>query len=313
MRLPSLMALQAFHAAADSGSFKQAAERLFVTQAAISQHIRALEAQAGQPLFTRQHRKVTLTPAGEQLYHYTSTAFSALVSGWQAIQPEQQSRTITLSVLPSFASLWLVKRLGRFSEQHPDIEILLQPSLALVDFSQSQVDLCIRFGSGQYPGLRSHFLMPDRLYPVCHPGFLETHPVASPEDLPCCTLLEETLPDMRWNRWFSALGLTPRIKTAALRYEGSNYVVDAALAGQGIALVRHTLVKDLVGMGALRRPFEATVQAEYNYYLVAPDHQFRRPAIQVFCEWLCGEAQAFYADEPDQDVGQWPPLMTVPD
>ncbi len=180
-RLPPLKSLYAFRYAATYLSFKEAAEQLNVTQAAISQQIKTLEQAVGVELFERHTRQVTLTSEGHYLFEYTVKAFDLLEVGVKGITEDQNPNTLVISTLPSFASRWLVSRLGHFQEQEKEINIQLNPSIILSSFTDRHLDLAIRFGRGQYEGLQSQLLFKDFLLPVCHPSLIDMNQPIKPQ------------------------------------------------------------------------------------------------------------------------------------
>jgi len=292
-RLP-LQGLYCFYLAAETGSFKAAAEQLSVSPAAMSQQIRQLEEQLSVKLFIRQHRQVRLTPEGLSLQHYARQGFGSLREGLQLLSADPDPGNLTLSVIPSFAQQWLVPRLGDFTDQRPDLSVFMTSSDALVDFQLDRVDLCVRFGQGLYPGLQAEFLMADHIYPVCHPLYLEKTPIHTLADLANAQLIEDAWPDMNWNYWLELAGMTDFKVKAAMRYPGAHVVLEGALAVQGVALVRHSLAWKYIQQGLLTRVSCIEVRSGYSYYLVAPPAHFKRDKIRQFSDWLQVEAADFW-------------------
>ena len=292
-RLP-LQGLYCFYLAAETGSFKAAAEQLSVSPAAMSQQIRQLEEQLSVKLFIRQHRQVRLTPEGLSLQHYARQGFGSLREGLQLLSADPDPGNLTLSVIPSFAQQWLVPRLGDFTDQRPDLSVFMTSSDALVDFQLDRVDLCVRFGQGLYPGLQAEFLMADHIYPVCHPLYLEKTPIHTLADLANAQLIEDAWPDMNWNYWLELAGMTDFKVKAAMRYPGAHVVLEGALAVQGVALVRHSLAWKYIQQGLLTRIGRVEVRSGYSYYLVAPPAHFQRDKIRQFSNWLQVEAADFW-------------------
>ncbi|UPW17340.1 LysR substrate-binding domain-containing protein [Agarivorans sp. TSD2052] len=299
-RLPPLQGLYYFYLAAEMGSFKAAAAKLYVTAAAMSQQIRQLEDRLDVRLFERQHRKVVLTAEGITLYHYAKQAFLSLQDGVRQISQDPDPSRLSLSVLPSFAQHWLVPRLGDFSQQFPDLSVMLMPKNALIDFSQDKVDLCVRYGLGDYQGLRSVKLMDDHLYPVCHPLYLQQHPVESLNDLRKHTVIDDARPDMNWQYWLELAGFDSSVAKANLLYQGAHVVIEGALAVQGIALVRHSLAWKYIQQGMLVKLGDVEVRPRYGYYLVAPEPYFKRDKIQQFSTWIHQQAEQFWQQSQEQ-------------
>lgn len=291
-RLPPLKALLAFRHAAEAQSFKIAAEQLHVTQAAISQQIKTLEQQLGQVLFRRLTRAVELTREGQQLLPYVSKAFATLEEGVAQLAEDPHPNRLTLSTLPSFAARWLVPRLGKFQEQAPQINIHLSPGLQLVSFEGNELDLAIRFGRGDYPGLSSRLLLKDYLIPVCHPALInQEQPI--PAQLEKLALISDEAPDMQmlWPDIEQALGVRFREGASRLHVSDSTMLVEALLSGQGLAMLRFSLAYDLLERGLLICPIPVYLRSVFDFYLVAPEQHFQRPKVRTFENWLRQEIQ----------------------
>lgn len=286
-RLPPLKSLQAFRHAAELGSFKAAAEQMHVTQAAISQQIKTLEAHLGMQLFHRGIREIELTSEGQLLLPYISRGFSALEQGVTQLIDDPHPERLTLSTVPSFASRWLVPRLGQFQEQVPEMNIRLTPGLKLESFEDGELDLTIRYGEGNYPGLKSELLFTDSLIPVCHPLLInQQQPIT--EQLAKLPLLADSGPDVSqvWPEFISLIGLPAEQNNTRLAATDSNMLVDALLAGQGLSILRFSVVYELIERGQLTCPLHHPLRTSYRYYLVAPEHHFKRPKVRQFTDWI---------------------------
>ena len=297
-RLPSLNALRAFEAAGRHLSFSRAAEELHVTPAAVGQQVRALESYLGEALFVRLNRSVELTVAGQALLPGTSDGFDQLARTVEAFYRRTARRPLTVSVEPNFGAKWLVRRLDRFRERHPGIEIRLDATSRLVDFSREAVDLAIRYGDGNYPGLRCDVLFEEEVFPVCSPALLEgPHPLEHPEDLEWHTLLrqdwaadEPTWPN--WSMWLRAAGVEDVDPNQGPEFASESYglMIDAALAGQGVALASSVLVADDIEAGRLVKPFDLSMPQSLRYYLVGPEATADEPMTTAFRDWVSREA-----------------------
>jgi len=202
-RLPPLNALRAFEAAARHESFTQAAQELCVTQGAVSQQVKALEAELGCRLFNREHHRLVITAAGRGYLAVVRDAFDQLALGTEALLQQHKSGTLSVSTSPNFASKWLVHRLGRFAEQHPSIVLKLSASLQHVDFAREDFDLAVRHGDGQWPGLHVTRLCEEELFPVCSPALARA--LRTPQDLKKHTLLH--IDERRdWGAWLEKAG-----------------------------------------------------------------------------------------------------------
>lgn len=291
-RLPPLNALRAFEAAARHLSFTKAAEELFVTQAAVSHQIKALEDWLGAPLFLRQNRNLCLTEAGLAYLPSVRLAFDGLADATERLFRQDDGGALTVSTMPSLAAKWLVMRLGRFQERHPDIDVRLQTSSALVDFATQDVDVGIRFGVGHWPGLRAERLMDEEIFPVCSPGLIRRdRPLACPQDLRHYPLLHDDY-IINWRLWLDAAGVTGVDTSRGAVFNDSALMLQAATAGRGVALARHVLAADDLAAGRLVRLFDVALPGDFAYYVVAPPHYFQRPKVRAFRDWLFEEAAA---------------------
>lgn len=292
-RLPPLRALQAFRYAARELSFKAAAGALNISQAAVSTHIRGLEDFLGLKLFVRLTREVRLTHEGRALSGYVETGFQELERGIALFAPDSDPVHLTVATVPSFASRWLVPRIDSFQKAYPQIRISLQPNLHLVDFQGDGVDLAIRFGNGDYPGLQSKPLLEEKLLPVCHSRLIDNEPV-TPERLAGLPWLVDESIDMEssWRAFQEELGIEIPDSSITPRVTEGTTLVEAVLAGRGIALMRYSLVADLLKTGLLQCPIDISVPAEYQYYLVAPEAKFRTDKVRAFVSWISGKVSS---------------------
>lgn len=290
-RMPPLQGLYYFYIAAKEGSFKAAAKYLFVTPAAISQQIRQLEEFLGTDLFVRQHRKILLTAEGDLLFAQAERGFNHLQQGVRLINQDPNPNHLSISTLPSFAHHWLVPRITAFRQRHPDISLLMEPTNELVSFQDSQIDLCVRYGHGDYPNLESQWLMDEVFYPACHPIYQKEHGIYGVEDLDKAELIEDLWPDLDWNLWLNTLG--HKAAKPTLKYSGSHLVLEGALSLQGVALVKHSLAYRYIQEGKLVRIGDIGIQPKYAYYLCAPTGYFKRQKAQLFSQWIKEEIADF--------------------
>src|SRR5687768_17840750 len=171
-RLPPLNALKAFEAAARHESFTRAAEELFVTQGAVSHQVKALEEELGVKLFNRERQRLVITEQGRDYLAVLRDAFDRIALGTERLKQRQSSGALTVSTSPDFAAKWLVNRLGRFLETHPEIDLRVSATLNHVDFAREEVDVAVRHGDGSWPGLDCVRLWPEELFPVCSPKLM---------------------------------------------------------------------------------------------------------------------------------------------
>ncbi|MBC8339776.1 MAG: transcriptional regulator GcvA [Rhodospirillales bacterium] len=288
--LPPLNGLRAFEAAARHLNFTRAAEELNVTQAAVSHQIKGLEERLGQPLFRRLNRKLLLTDAGQTLLAPMTEAFSIMTDAVARIEGDDATGALTITTLDSIASNWLVPRLGRFRESHPDIDVRITISDSLVDFSEGGVDVALRYGLGDYPGLHVVPMMTEDLFPVCSPALLESGPpLNAPEDLRHYTLFHDDVLE-GWTEWFAAAGVTGGDFTHGPAFSHSNLVMRSAIAGEGVALGRSQLVADELASGRLVKPFEISVPSTWAYYIVSAPAHANRQKVKAFREWALEQA-----------------------
>jgi LysR family glycine cleavage system transcriptional activator len=290
---PPLAAVRAFEAAARLRSFTLAARELGVTQSAVSRHIRGLEDHFSTLLFERHGRLVSLTPAGEAYFGPITEAFAIMRSASRQLRRRSRSANqLTISMLPSVASLWLAPRLADFTARHPRIELHVHASRALVDFALDGVDVGIRYGLGDWPGAIAHFLAAETLTPVCSAEFASQHfyqPNAVAELL-ALPLLADDLPD-HWQAWRSAAGLTSGSSAlAGPRFDDSASLYLAAANGSGVALGRSLLVERALREGQLVAPFDLRVPATYSYWLVTPSRGEPSPPTRLFMRWAREQA-----------------------
>jgi LysR family glycine cleavage system transcriptional activator len=280
--LPPLNAVRAFEAAARRGSFTAAATELGVSHAAISRHVRGLEARLGVPLLLREGRGLVLTEAGQDFAAVVADAFDRLSQGMVAISAESGRHRMRLSVEPAFAGRWLVPRLGEFRERHPGIDIELDPTNRLVDFRADQTDVAIRYGRGIWTGLVAETLVRVMDYPVCAPAFAAA--LQRPEDLRGQTLLHDESAQT-WAMWLAAAGITGIDALRGPRFHDVALALDAAMAGQGIAMGDDVLCARDIAAGRLVRLFDVTVPRNW-YWLVMPEGRRLSPAAGAFRSWL---------------------------
>jgi LysR family glycine cleavage system transcriptional activator len=303
-RLPPLNSLRAFEAAARHLSFKKAADELHVTPAAISHQIRTLEEHGGAALFNRLTRALSLTDAGQAALPLLREGFDKLAEAAQALRADQQADTLTISVAPSFGAKWLIPRLDRFRAAQPKFDVRIDATDALANFGGDGVDVALRFGRGVYRNLRSDCLMAEVAVPVCSPRLLERGPpLARPEDLRHHTLLHVQWTFERdaapgWDMWLRAAGVEGVDPGRGPRFSADTMALEAAIAGQGVALAGVALAAGDLETGRLVLPFPASAgqTTEFSYYLVYPEAKADSPKVSAFRDWVLAEA-AWHSDE----------------
>jgi LysR family glycine cleavage system transcriptional activator len=297
-RTPPLHALRAFEAAARHLSFSRAAEELGVSPAAISQQIQQIEEFAGQPLFKRLTRRVELTDAGAAAAPLVREAMSLFQEASRVMRLPLRNRRVSVSVAPSFAAKWLVPRLERFQEKHPDIEVWVLADMALTDFAIADIDLAIRYGPGGYADVYAERLLGEAVTPVCAPSLVDgKEGLKSPADLERFSLLHDESADNdpscpTWAMWLAARGLDHIDGRRGVRLNQSSLVIEAALAGKGVALAKQQLAASDIRSGRLVAPFagEAQQPLHFAYWLIWRRGRTVSPGLKAFMDWLRDEA-----------------------
>lgn len=287
-RLPPLAALRTFEAGARHLSFTRAADELCVTQAAISHQVRLLEQWLGFRLFERRGHALRLTAKGAAYLPELTAAFDRISAATLRLR-ERVDGPLRITVLPSFASCWLVPRLGKFRDLHPEIDLRLSSSTELWNGSGDLFDVGIRSGLGRWAGLKADLIARETLTPVCSPSVAEgPPPLCEPSDLRGVRLLHDT-PKDGWARWFDHAGVADINVTAGLAFDEAGLMLQAAADGQGVALGRLMLAADDLAKGRLMRPFEIAIPNDYSYWLVYPRTSSERPDVAAFRAWLLSE------------------------
>lgn len=286
-----LLALRAFVETGRHRSVKRAAEAMGVTPGAVSQQIRQLEARLGVTLFTRTRYGVQLTEAGAKVHPNLLMAFDQIAASLETLAAINGQPTLTVSTVPSFAASWLVPRLGRFTSANPEIEVRVEATSSLVDLKRDRVDIAIRHGLGAYPGLVSEHLVAPVLLPVAAPSILEAGPpIDEPADCLAYPLLQDS-DRADWRLWLKAVGASddPRAERGP-SFDDDFLLIRAAVAGQGLALVRDVYVADEIASGRLTLALDQPWPTDFAYYAVTQTGGDERPAVRSFIDWLKHEA-----------------------
>ncbi|WP_137135466.1 LysR substrate-binding domain-containing protein [Rhizobium sp. FKY42] len=296
----SLGAVRTFIEVGRQGSIKRAAQQLNVTPGAVSQQMKALEARFGVQLFERRNREVKLSTQGLRLFDKLKSGFEQIEAALQMFEVRgPRSRSLVVSTTPSFASCWLTPRLGRFANQHPDIDIRLETSAQLADMTSGMVDVAIRHGCGTYPGLDAALLFTPRLVAVASPLLLDDCPLPSPADCLRYPLLQDR-DRADWSAWFAAHGVKPtKYAMKGLTYADDALLIQGAIAGQGLAIVRDVYAACALEAGSLVLAVNAAVPTQAKYFVVAQSGRVAVPKIAAFRQWILDEASI--APMPFQD------------
>lgn len=309
-RLPPLNALRAFESAARHLNFSRAADELSVTPGAVSQQIQNLEDYIGAALFKRTPRGLLLTDAAQTALPALREAFDRLAEAASLLTAAVDGRRLTLTAPPSFAAKWLVPRLGRFEAAHPQVDVWLSADMEVVDLAGGDIDLAIRYGAGVYPGLETQRLMQETVLPVMSPELNAATPLADPKDLARHVLLHDGSPDADescpdWQMWLAARGVKGVDGARGPRFNQSSLVVEAAVAGRGVALAKRALAQDDLDAGRLVAPMAISTNVDFAYYVVHPKAKARLPQVKAFVAWILAEAAAHEQAMASLNNGAW--------
>jgi len=307
-RLPPLNALRAFETAARHLNFSRAADELSVTPGAVSQQIQNLEDYVGASLFRRTPRGLLLTDAAQTALPALREAFDRLAEAALLLTAAVDGRRLSVTAAPSFAAKWLVPRLGRFGDAHPQVDVWLSADMDLVDFAAGEVDLAIRYGAGPYLGLEAIRLMSETVTPVISPELMAANPLNDPADLARQVLLHDGSPDADdscpdWQMWLAARGVKGVDGARGPRFNQSSLVIEAAVGGRGVALAKRTLAQDDLDAGRLIVPIRITTSVDFAYWVVHPKSKGRLPQVKAFVSWITAEAAAHDAALATMDNG----------
>ncbi|ELW9531020.1 transcriptional regulator GcvA [Burkholderia cenocepacia] len=295
-----LNALRAFEASARHRSFSAAAAELHVTPAAVGQLVRSLEEWLGVPLFHRGasgRLRLVPTAAAERALPDIRAGFDRLTVGLERLREGSTSGMLTVAVSPAFAAKWLLPRIESFQNAWPDTDVRLDTNLKPVDFVTQQIDIGVRYGTGNWPGLVADKLMDEDVYPVCSPGLLRGRPcLQKPADLARETLIHDLSMDSRtgfpaWDTWLRKAGVADAATGRGMQINNSAAVLQAAIEGHGVALARSVMARDDLATGRLVRLFpEITYASPLAYYIVYRDECSGLAKLVAFRDWLLREA-----------------------
>jgi LysR family glycine cleavage system transcriptional activator len=297
--LPPLSAIRVLEAAARHENFTVAAQELGMTQAAVSYQVKLLEERLGFSLFQRAGRKVALTDKGRAIAPVLTRAFDQMRQGFAALTADH-STVLTISCTHSFAHLWLSTRIGEFQARHPQLAVRIHASDAVVDFARDGIDVAVRGGQGEWPGVEARLLTHNRLAPLCSPGWLAKHgPIADARALLAHPRLSPE--DMWWDEWFAAMeapleggASRPGIALDSQVMEGR-----AAMAGQGVAIVNLFLWRAEVEAGLLVEAVPSYVRERASYWVAYPAHTRNIPKVKLFRDWISAAFAVEIASDPD--------------
>lgn len=294
-----LNALRAFEASARHQSFSLAAQELNVTPAAVGQLVRTLEDWLGSPLFVRSisgRARLVTTEVAEQALPDIRAGLERLAVGLERLRSGSAGGVLTVTVSPAFAAKWLLPRIERFQAAWPETDLRLDTSLKPVDFVAQRIDVGVRYGRGQWPGLAAEKLMDEEVYPVCAPALLATATLQAPDDLRGQVLIHDQSVDTStgfasWQAWLRHAGVQGVPTDRGLRINNSAAVLQAAIDGQGVALARSVMAHDDLAAGRLVRLFpQVRLESALAYYVVYRPECIAQPKVAAFRDWLLREA-----------------------
>lgn len=295
-----LRSIQAFEAAARYGNFSKAAEELGVTPAAVGHHVRSLESWTGAMLFKRQAsgtNRLVLTDRGAAALVDFKAGLDRVALGLKGLRDNDVSKPLAVTATHSFVSCWLLPRLPSFSKRYPNIELHLEVNDGLVDIESGDADVGLRFGTGVWGNLASHKLMDEEAFPVCSPDWAQRNKGVPLVELLASSVLiqDKTISHLKvfptWDEWLAKIGASPGPSEKRLEINSSATVIQAAVAGHGVALVRRALVESEMKSGHLIRLAEdVTWAVGWSYYVVHRTHDERREAVRAFVDWVLAEA-----------------------
>lgn len=287
--IPSLAALQAFDAAARLLSFTKAAEELFLTQSAVSRQIQALEDAVGTPLFQRVGNRLALTDAAHGYHAEITPLLEGLRNATLRLMAfKGTGGTLRLAVLPTLGMKWLVPRLPAFVRAHPEVQVELSTRTMPVDWREEAFDAAIQYGRPSWSGMLATRLMGEELVVVASRALIGGKRKRA--ELASLPLLQQITRPEAWARWFEAVGATGAEPYAGPRFEQFSHVIQAAIAGLGLALVPRFLVQDEIAAGDLALAWPQSITGSDAYYLVYPERKQHNPAVVAFRSWLQREA-----------------------
>jgi LysR family glycine cleavage system transcriptional activator len=308
-RLPPLKSLQAFEAAGRHLSFTEAARELNVTPGAISQQIRMLEDFLEIKLFKRLNRLIVLTDDGHLFLPFIRNGFEQFSEAVASLREKSSQGPLTITSAPSFVSKWLIPRLASFKSEHPGIDVRIDTSDRLVDFRHEDIDVGIRFGNGVYPELETVLLFSFDLIPVCTPELMQRGDgLTRISDLGEHTLLhsnyseiDDGFPD--WAMWLKVVGAEDVDSTHGIYFNQTDLLFQAALEGQGVALLANVMAEPEIRAGRLVQPFATRLPVKMNYHLVTTPTKARIAKVAAFREWIMAES-AYLREQSDQAGSQ---------
>jgi LysR family glycine cleavage system transcriptional activator len=288
----SLNNLLVFESAARRGSFTRAAEDLHISQPAVSHAMRLLEADLGVALFERQHKGVQTTDAGKYLLEQVGMGLSLIDQALREVR-SMQAHQVTLAVSTATATWWLLPRIARFKQQHPDIELRVITTDTDLDMARERIDLSITLGADDFANYQRWHFVDEEIFPVCSPKFLQANPLPDLKALahsPLLVLEERYKARMDWKEWLARFDISLPRQPKLFRFNDYSIVLQAAIEGQGVAQGWRHIVQPLMAQGLLVRPLQHSVTTDQPLFITAPQGKVLRPDVAYLKDWLVAEA-----------------------
>lgn len=289
--IQNLTALATFVKVSKHLSFTKAAKELYLSQGAVSVQIKQLEEELGFRLFHRKVRKIFLTREGERLLKTVEPALTRIQASIESIRSNDEVNRLTVSTISSFAAKWLIPKISDFQHEYPQLTLRVHTGDKPVDFMADQIDCAIRFGKGKYPGMNTTLLADEIYFPVCHPDLRGSKkPLKNPEDIRRFTLLHDVFSkggsNLSWENWAESMGIEGLDFNRGIHYDQADYAIQAAIAGQGVALGRMSLVGNDLRGGLLVPLFDHKIKSNFSYYFVYPEEYATNQGINQFKQWI---------------------------
>jgi LysR family transcriptional regulator, glycine cleavage system transcriptional activator len=291
--LPSLNALRTFEAVARYNSFTRAAEELNVTQSAASRLVHSLEEYLEVPLFTRRSRRIQLTDQGDYYSRLVSRSLDLIEAGTVELMSSKAGKgTLSVGMLPTFGTRWLLPRLPSFQKLYPDVSVNVVSSDGDLDFTRERIDIAIRFGHGEWSDALVDPLMSEEVQVVCSPLlFDDRYPLDTPSDVAHYRLIDHSTRPDSWEYWFRSVGAEmPQISWGP-RLEHFFMIIEAAKAGLGMALLPTFLIEEELNSGTLVAPFKSRISGPGAYYLITPQTKAGLPRVKAFRRWVLDQLE----------------------
>jgi LysR family glycine cleavage system transcriptional activator len=288
--MPSIACLQAFESVARHGSVTRASQELNLTQSAVSRQICQLESLLDVSLFERIRQRLEITDTGRLYLNDVRSILTGLEDATTRIMACGDTNFLNLAVLPTFATHWLMPRLNRFLQKHPDVTVNFATRLVPFDFRVEPFDASIHYGVPNWPGATSHHLLDEDTVLVCSALYKKTQRVKRMSDLARVTLLHQTTRPEAWAEWFEKAGIKNARPICGPRFEQFGMIAQAVACHLGVAILPRFLVENQIASGTIVQLFNQSIPSKNSYYLVVPDAKASSSPVSAFAKWILTEA-----------------------